>query len=180
MLNGFFVTSPEAIKKQLHNEIYTIDPLPGTSVFFVSQYRNFIPPPATTIIGIDDPENFRRVAAEKEIFGIDKVLFVFKQPHSADLIKWLESVPNQYLHFCDLDFSSLTIYYSQYKKRLGEKCNLFLPKDLEKLFMNNGERSLYDDQLQYEPKGDALSDKMIQEVVTLIHRHKKGLRQELK
>ena len=180
VFNGFFVTSPDGIENQLNNEIYIIDPPLGTSVYFVSQFRNFIPPPDATIIGIDDSDNFKRVAKQKEVFGIDKVLFVFKQPHSTDLIRWLEFIPNRYLHFCDFDFSSLTIYYSQYKKWLGEKCNLFVPKDLEKLFTTNGDKSLYDDQLQFEPKGDALSDKTIQEIVTLIHRYKKGVKQVLK
>lgn len=180
VLNGFFVSIPDGIKNQINNEIQLIDSPPATSILFVSQYSNFIPPSDATIIGIDDPEYFQRVASQKEIFGIDKVIYVFKQSHSTDLIRWLEFIPNPYLHFCDLDFSSLTIYYSQYKKRLGEKCNLFLPKDLENLFTNKGERSLYDDQLQYEPKNDALSDKTIQDVVTLIHRHKKGVRLQLK
>lgn len=178
-LDGFFVAGSESLKCQLNKETYIIDPPFGVFIF-ICDYKNFTPPSDATIVGIDHPGNFKRLAKLNDLLNLDKVLFVFKHSHSHDLIRWLEPIPNEYLHFCDLDFSSLTIYYYQYKKRLAERCKLFVPPDLNDLFTNNGSARLYDEQLQFEPKGESLSDKTIQEIVTLIHRHKKGVKQELK
>ncbi len=63
---------------------------------------------------------------------------------------------------------------------MGERSELFVPRNVEELFINNGNENLYDAQLQLEPKDEALSDKTIQEIVTLIHRYKNGVKQELR
>jgi hypothetical protein len=177
-LEGFFVTSYEPIETKLFNNTLTINPPFGTSVF-VNEYRNFNLFPDTTIVGIENAENFKYVEKQKYLFQDKKVLFVFKHPQSNDLIKWLETIPNEYLHFGDFDFCALTIYYSQYKKRLQAKCNLFMPPDLESYIKDNGNKHLYNDQLRFEPKGDALNEKLIQEIVALIHKYRKGLEQEI-
>ena len=48
-----------------------------------------------------------------------KILFVCRYPQSNDLIKWLQSIPNRYLHFGDLDFAGINIYLNEFKKYLG-------------------------------------------------------------
>lgn len=177
-LEGFFVTSHETIETKLANKIFLVYPQNGTS-FFVNNFSEFIPSPDTTIVGIESTENFNSVDRLKYLFEGKKVLFVFKHPQSSYLIKWLETIPNQYIHFGDFDFFSISIYYSRYKKRLGSRCSLFIPPDLEHQLKENGRRELYDDQLQIALSGDALQDNSISEVVNLIHKYQKGLGQEI-
>lgn len=177
-LEGFFVTSYEPIETKLFDNTLIINPPFGTSVF-VNEYRNFNLLHDTIIVGVENAENFKYVEKQKYLFQDKKVLFVFKHPQSNDLIKWLETIPNEYLHFGDFDFCALTIYYAQYKKRLHARCNLFMPPDLEMYLKDNGNKDLYNDQLRFEPKGDALNEKSIQEIVALIHKYRKGLEQEI-
>jgi hypothetical protein len=177
-LEGFFVTSFEPINTTLLDQQFIIDPQFGASVF-INEYRKFLPAQDVLIVGVENAENFKFVAKQKYLFEGQTILFVFKHPQSNDLIKWLELIPNRYLHFGDFDFCGLTIYYSQYKSRLGEKCSLFIPPMIEIYIASNGNSELYDDQLRFEPKDEALLDKDIKKLVDLIHRNKKGLEQEL-
>lgn len=177
-LEGFFVASYEPIETKLFGKPFIISPEFGTSIF-IHEFRNFLPRPETVIVGLENAENLKFVGKMKHLFSEMKVLFVFKHPQSNDLIKWLEKIPNQYLHFGDFDFCALTIYYSQYKKRLGEKCALFIPDGLERVLRSNGNPDLYNDQLMFEPKGDAMNDLYIQKVVNIINQYRKGLEQEI-
>ena len=177
-LEGFFVASFETIETKLSGRTFLITPQTGVSLF-VNDFSEFVPSPDTTIVGIESAENFKSVERLKYLFEGKKVLFVFKHPQSSYLTHWLQTIPNNYLHFTDFDFFSISIYYSRYKKRLDSRCELFIPPDLENQLMQNGKHELYDDQMQIAPSGDALKDNSIHQVVTLINKYQKGLEQEI-
>ena len=104
-------------------------------------------------------------------------LFVSRYPYSSDLIKWLRFIPNNYLHFGDLDFAGLNIYQNEYKRHLGEKSSLFVPGELEKLLQNHGNRDLYIKQAGLAnniAKGGDFDN-----LILLFHRYKKVLEQEI-
>ncbi|MFO7823917.1 MAG: hypothetical protein R6V72_08245, partial [Cyclobacterium sp.] len=46
---------------------------------------------------------------------------------SKDLIKWISSIPNNYLHFGDFDMSGIGIYLNEYKKHFPIKSQFFIP-----------------------------------------------------
>ena len=74
---------------------------------FIYDFENFIPNENATIIGIENAENFRWIAKQKYLFEDIEPLFVSRYPQSQskDLVKWLQSIPNNYLHFGDFDFN---------------------------------------------------------------------------
>src|SRR5690606_4669607 len=55
---GFLVNCYEPIECVLDNDEITIQPKPGTFTF-VHKYKNFFPPSHVTIVGVENPDNFR-------------------------------------------------------------------------------------------------------------------------
>ena len=176
---GFLVNCYEPIECVLDNDEITIQPKPGTFTF-VHKYKNFFPPSHVTIVGVENPDNFREIEKQRYLFSDITPLFVSRYPQnqSKDLLNWLQSIPNSYLHFGDFDFSGLNIYWNEYKKHLLSKANFLIPADIVQLISLKGNRDLYNNQqVQFEEgKVDEVS---ITTLLKLIRKHKKGLEQEV-
>ena len=82
---------------------------------FIYDYERFILPADITIVGIENPENFRQISQQQYLFKDIKPLFVCRYPQnqSKDLLKWLQSIPNSYLHFGDFDLAGIGIYLNE-------------------------------------------------------------------
>lgn len=174
---GFLINSYESIECKLNNQPSIIQPAEGTFTF-IYDYENFIPPADVTIVGIENPENFRHIQNQQKLFKNIRPLFVSRYPQNKDLIKWLISIPNHYLHFGDFDFAGLNIYWNEYKKHLHERAKFFLPSRIEELISKNGNRYNYDNQtLQINTK--AIDEKNVLTLIALIEKYKKGLEQEI-
>lgn len=114
------------------------------------------------------------------MFSTINPLFVSRYPQnqSKDLLKWLHSIPNSYLHFGDFDFAGIGIYLNEYKKHLGDKAQFFIPENIEFLLDNYGNRALYDKQkLNFEQQ--AIKEENLTKLIALLHKYKKGLEQEI-
>ncbi|MDR2475780.1 MAG: hypothetical protein LBD45_07960, partial [Bacteroidales bacterium] len=94
-----------------------------------------------------------------------------------DLIKWLCSIPNPYLHFGDFDFAGIGIYLYEYKKYLANKATFFIPENLENMLANFGNYSRYNKQRIYFDL-NLVDEKNLIWLVDMIHKYKKGLDQE--
>ena len=174
---GFLVNSYEPIDCVLNNERIIIEPKEGTFTF-IYDYENFIPSADITIVGIENPENFRHIQKQQKLFENIGPLFVSRYPQTKDLVRWLTSIPNYYLHFGDFDFAGLNIYWNEYKKHLHERASFFLPKNIEELLAKNGNRDNYNNQiLQINTK--TIDEKNVLDLIELIEKYKKGLEQEV-
>jgi len=175
---GFLVNSYDAINAELNSNPIIIHPVPG-SYTFIHDYENFIPDPAVTIVGIENPENFRQVEMQRYLFANIQPLFVSRYPQNNDLIKWLSAIPNNYLHFGDFDFAGISIYQTEFKKYLGERASFFLPENSEMLMEKFGNRDLFNKQYSAVKDYTLDSEKNIQEVLLLMLKYKKALEQEV-
>ena len=175
---GFLVNSYDAIKATLNGNPITIHPLPG-SYTFIHDYENFVPDPAITIVGIENPENFRLVERQRYLFPNIKPLFVSRYPQNNDLIKWLSAIPNHYLHFGDLDFAGISIYLFEFKKHLGEKTSFLLPENTEILLEKFGNRELFNRQYSSVADHSLNTEKNVEKALRLILKYKKALEQEI-
>lgn len=102
----------------------------------------------------------------------------YPQNQSKDLIKWLQYIPNHYLHFRYFDFSGLNIYYNEYKKHLQGKAQFFIPPAVEELLPSRGNRDLYNKQhLQFDEA--QINEVGIINLLKIIRKYKKGLEQEV-
>ncbi len=174
---GFLVNSYNSIATTLNGQPFTINPAPG-SYTFIYDYENFIPDAAVTIVGIENPENFRHIEQQQHLFAHLQPLFVSRYPQSSHLIKWLQGIPNAYLHFGDFDLSGISIYQSEYKKHLLQRASFFVPPNLEVLLQQFGNKHLFNK--QYNPQLIyASEEENVKRVLELILKNKKILEQEI-
>ena len=163
----------------LNNQKITIQPNEGTFTF-IHDYDSFIPSEDITIVGVENSENFRYVEKQKKWFGHIKPLFVSRYPQDQhkDLIRWLQSIPNPYLHFGDFDFAGLNIYWNEFRTHLKEKASFFLPPEIEKLLSTRGNRDNYNKQaIQFEL--NTVDEDNVLVLIRLIEKYRKGLEQEI-
>lgn len=176
---GFLVNCYSPVHATLNGEVVKIQPTKGTFTF-IYDFEQFIPSPEITIVGIENPENFRHVDKQKYLFNDIAPLFVCRYPQhqSKDLIIWLQSIPNNYLHFGDFDFAGIGIYLNEYKKHLKGKASFFIPQGIEDRLINHGNKNRYDVQkINFDM--EKIVDGNIVRLISLIHLYKKGLDQEI-
>lgn len=121
--SGFLVNTYQPIEAMLNGQPMIILP-PEGSYLFIADYWHFIIPDNIVIVGVENAENFRYVERQKYLFkSYDNVLFVSRYPQvqSKDLLKWLQSIPNRYVHFGDLDLAGIAIYQNEFYRHLGER-----------------------------------------------------------
>jgi hypothetical protein len=176
---GFLVNSYTTIHSTLNDEPLQINPLAG-SFQFIYDFEKFIIPEDVTVVGVENPENFRYINNQKYLFKGLKPLFVSRYPQnqSKDLIKWLQSIPNSYLHFGDLDFAGISIYLNEFKKHLGIRACFLVPENTKNLLDKYGNRNLYDNQSE-KFIADEIEEPQLQYLIALLHEFKKGLEQEI-
>ncbi len=177
---GFLVNTFSPVHTILNQQPFVIEPLKG-SFIFISDFENFIIDKNVVIVGVENAENFKFIHQQAYLFNNQHVLFVARYPQTqhSDLLKWLKSIPNKYLHFGDFDFEGIRIYLYMYKKHLKERASFFIPANLADLIRVNGNRNLYNQQLSTAPKDDEMPEVGLQHLIQLLHTYKKGLEQEV-
>ena len=176
---GFLVNSYTPIQTTLNGELLLLHPIAG-SFQFVFDFEQFIIPEDVVIVGVENPENFRYIDKQKYLFEGIKPLFVSRYPQNQnkDLIKWLQSIPNHYLHFGDMDLAGIGIYQNEYKKYLGNKANYFVPDNTKEMLERYGNRKLYDNQKDNIDRS-TINEPKLNYLISLMHELKKGLEQEI-
>ena len=176
---GFLVNSYSNINTQLNGDPFIIHPQEG-SFQFVYDFEKFVPATDVTIVGIENPENFRHITKQQYLFKDIQLLFVSRYPQnqSQDMIKWLQSIPNNYLHFGDFDLAGIGIYINEYKQKLSNKSSFFIPENIDYLFSTYGNKARYDEQ---KATFDIIKieEPELLHLIQLIHHYKKGLDQEV-
>ena len=174
--SGFLVNSYQPIDAILNGQPITICPPEGSFVF-VSDYQQFFVSENVVIVGIENAENYRHIRCQKHLFtAYEKVLFVSRYPQNGDLVKWLQSIPNKYIHFGDLDLAGIAIYQNEFYRHLGERSSFLIPDDYEER-ISLGNRERYDRQLPQYGKMK-IQDGRIASVFSCIHRYHRGYDQE--
>ncbi len=176
---GFLINCYNPIEAELNGSQITISPVDGTFQF-IYDFEKFKLSKEVTIVGIENPENFRYIDKQKYLFTDIKPLFVSRYPQnqSKDLIKWLQNISNNYLHFGDFDFAGIGIYLNEFEKHLGEKAKFYIPPDIDELISKFGNRKRFDEQKEiFDIK--KIREQDISQLYSVIHKYKKGLDQEI-
>ena len=175
---GFLLNCYQPIDAILNGHPIVIHPIDG-SFLFVSDFHSFSIPEEVVVVGVENAENFRYIESQRHLFQMfGKVLFVSRYPQEQhnDLIQWLKSIPNLYVHFGDLDLAGIAIYQNEFYKHLGERATFFVPNDYEER-VANGNRERYNDQVLRYGKMKA-EDPRVAGLLACIHRHHRGYDQE--
>ena len=119
---GFLVNSYTTIKAELNEQEIIINPSKG-SFIYIYDYETFKIPKGITVVGVENPRNFRHIQEQKYLFEDIDPLFISRYPQNQnkDFIKWMKSIPNNYLHFGDFDIAGIGIYINEYKCYLSNK-----------------------------------------------------------
>jgi hypothetical protein len=175
---GFLINSYNPILAELNNQSFTIQPTKG-SFIFITDYETFIIPKDVTLIGIENSRNFGKIHDQKYLFEGLNPLFVSRYPQNQnkDFIKWMKSIPNNYLHFGDFDIAGIGIYLNEYKKHLKQRATFFIPKNIKIVLKENGNRERFDNQ-KINFKIDNIQESKVLELIEIIKLEKKGLDQE--
>ena len=176
---GFLINSFMPIHARLDDTEIIIHPIPGTFQF-IHNYETFIPAPEVIVVNVENSENFSRIAQQQFLFQGLSVLFVSRYPQNQnkDLLKWLQKIPNNYLHYGDFDYAGINIYLNEYKQKLGERAKFFIPDNLELLLSSYGSKVLYDRQ-NLTVDVSEIKETGITDLIKLIQLYKKGLEQEV-
>lgn len=175
---GFLVNCYTDIKGRLNGEEINICPTIG-SFTFIYDFESFKIDKNVTIVGVENPRNFRHIQEQQYLFKEIKPLFICRYPQNQnkDFIKWLKSIPNDYLHFGDFDIAGIGIYLNEYKKHLSERAKFFIPKGVNTAIKENGNRKRYDNQ-KMNFKVEQIKETSLFSLFKFINTEKKGLDQE--
>lgn len=145
---GFPVNSYVPIPCILNGREFVVNPQEGSFVF-VADWQAFKIPADVIVVGIENMENFRMIRQQRELFeqciGAERLLFVSRYPQSTDLRKWLQSVPNRYIHFGDFDLAGINIFLTEFCTYLGNRASFLIPQDIEQR-LTKGSLERYNDQ----------------------------------
>jgi hypothetical protein len=176
---GFPVNSYEPIECLLRGEPFTLNPPEGSFVF-IDDWQSFAVPADVVVVGIENMENFRMIRHQQQFYeqeiGSDRLLFVSRYPQSTDMRRWLQSVPNRYVHFGDFDLAGIHIFEAEFYPYLGERSSYLVPSDIEKR-LAAGSQKRYDDQYaKFHNLNSGIP--ALQKLLALINHYHKGYDQE--
>lgn len=158
---------------------------------FISEWQNFRIPADVLVVGVENMENFRKVSLQRHLFEgySTPILFVSRYPQSGDLVAWLKSIPNRYLHFGDFDLAGISIFLTEFRIPIdgtpdsGGRTEFFIPDGIEEL-LEKGSPERYQDQVErFQTLLERLlslapHDTQLRRLVSLIHTHRRGYDQE--
>lgn len=177
---GFLIASlvdmeVEIAKKTVHL------PAPQGSSLFIHNWETFHIPKKCRVVIVENFENFTALNKQAEHFNTVPSLFIFRfYDRHQSLINWLQAIDNQVLYFGDWDFGGIKIFVTEFERKLPNRCQFFIPKQLPEWFVdqNKGNRARYQKQLNMiSEKHFEHLPKMVQ-LAKLFHQHYKVLAQE--
>lgn len=178
---GFLVSSYSRIDCMLYGQPIAIEPIEGSAIY-IADWKSFVPPVSTLIIGIENTENFLRIREQKKLFDYclrreeSEILFISRYAFSYDLMHWLALIPNRYVHFGDFDLAGISIFMDQFKPHVGERGSFLIPPDIESR-IKNGSRKRYDEHYQ-KYSNLTTKDEKLNHLISLIHKYRRSYDQE--
>ena len=172
----FMVNTYEPINVLYKGKTIELHPYDGTFTFMYDYYALALTADVT-IVGVENCENFRWVSKQKDLFKhLEKVLFVCRYPQSGDLVRWLEKIPNRYVHFGDFDLAGVFIYQNEFYNKLGDRASFLVPDDIEAR-LKSGSRERYDAQIK-RYSHMKVTDERLRPIIDLIKKYRRGYEQE--
>ncbi len=176
---GFPINSYEPIDCLLRGEPFILNPPEGSFVF-IDDWLSFAIPADIVVVGIENMENFRMIRRQRRFFeceiGSDRLLFVSRYPQSTDLRRWLQSIPNRYIHFGDFDLAGIHIFLTEFYPHLGERSSYLIPSDIEVCLAGGSQRRYNDQYAKFHNLNSEIT--ALQKLIDLINHYHRGYDQE--
>ena len=91
-------------------------------------------------------------------------------------MRWLEKIPNRYVHFGDFDLAGIFIYQNEFYNKLGDRASFLVPDDIESR-LKSGSRERYDVQIK-RYSHMKVTDERLLPIIDLIKKYRRGYEQE--
>ena len=178
---GFLVNTYHCVECMLNDETFIVNPPEGSAVY-IADWESFIPPVTALVIGVENMENFLKIRNHGSLFDNcltnteTEIIFIARYAFSSDIFRWLEQIPNRYIHFGDFDLAGIDIFLNQFKSHVGDRGSFLIPSDISSR-ISRGSRKRYDEQfLKYSHLTAA--DASLSNLIALIHRYRRTYDQE--
>ena len=180
VMKGIRLNAIWPVEIQFEGQPFKLNPPRGMS-FEVDDEALLEISPDIIVVGVENYSTFMRIKDYAYLFDVNKLyLFTYRATYGKDSygkwIEWLKRIPNQYLHFGDLDKGGLRIYIDSFRSVLGKRASFLIPENYEEL-IRNGSTKLYDQQYG-EAAPDTSKDPNIQPLLDAIERYHKCCEQE--
>lgn len=176
---GFLVNSYTPVNGRLNGSPIVISPMEG-SFLYIADWQHFSVPADVVVVGIENMENFRHIRMQRKLFDRElpgsTLLFVSRYPQSADLRRWLASVPNLYVHFGDFDLAGINIFLTEYHQHLGAKSSFLIPSDIESRLLHGSSDRYATQQSRFRHLRASLPE--LQTLIDMINRYHRCYDQE--
>jgi hypothetical protein len=174
-LQGFFI---KALSSGLQMNGTALGALPPGVEYFVHTPEILNISNSALVVGVENPECFVKIDRLAHLFPQEELVCVLRY-YGNSSVEWLQTIVNPYLHFGDFDPAGISIYCSEYLRRLGEqRCRFWVPNNIEKLMEAHGLAELFEQQKHLWPPKTAFQQRELKDLVNLISKHGKGLEQE--
>ena len=173
--SGFLLDSIDPVQICNDGNTVTINHSSGIS-YYIQNPDVLSIPENVVVVGIENAENFCRLNEQAYLFEGMQYIFVSRYPQNASLYRWLENIPNRYIHFGDFDLAGINIYQTEFYNRLGKRASMLVPSDIEQRIMN-GNTELFDKQYA-KFKSIKIIDNRVQPLYDLIMKYHRCYEQE--
>lgn len=174
-LQGFFI---KAFNTEIRIANQAVSPTPEGIELFVWQSGLLQISPSALIVGVENPECFLKFGRLIELFPQKEIIVVMRYL-SQSSNRWLQGIPNNYLHFGDFDPAGLSIYIREFRDFLPiDRCSFFTPPNIDNLISEYGIEGLYDKQIHLLDTIDIYEYPEAEGIYNLLKKHRKGLEQE--
>lgn len=172
--SGYHINTPDGIDVTVNGKSLNIN-LPHGCALFVYGGSKLDIPSDVVIVGVENFENITSSFDRETLFeGYKKILLIERSRHLQNL---LGNITNKYVHFGDIDLAGVHIYQSEYEPIVQERGKFMIPKNINEVIAKYGIKSLYEQQIE-RFKNLVGSNQQRQNLIDIIHKHKKGLEQE--
>lgn len=178
---GFLVNTYHCMGCRLNDKPFIVAPSEGSAVY-IADWESFIPPVSALVVGIENMENFLKIRNHGSLFdncladAETDILFVARYAFSSDISRWLERIPNRYLHFGDFDLAGIDIFLKQFQPVVEGRGSFLIPSDIEER-LRHGSRQRYDGQYsKYQQL--TTTDTDLKKLITMIHLYRRCYDQE--
>lgn len=173
--NGILVNCIEPLEVLLDGKPTWISPHYGLSLY-IHRPEEFSIPEDVVIVGIENAENFCNLEKQTYLFPHGRCLFVSRYPQNISLYRWIEGLPNKYLHFGDFDLAGINIYLTEFYAKLGSRASMLIPEDIEQR-LRSGNTKLFDKQY-CKFRNMAIADSRVKPLYDLIMKYHRCYEQE--
>ena len=173
--SGFLLDCIDPVQICNDGNTVTINHSSGIS-YYIQNPEDLSIPENMVVVGIENAENFCRLNEQAYLFEGIQCIFVSRYPQNTSLYRWLENIPNRYIHFGDFDLAGINIYQTEFYNRLGKRASMLVPSDIEQRIMN-GNTELFDKQYA-KFKSIKIIDCRVQPLYDLIMKYHRCYEQE--